>query len=308
MRTMSGAIPRGGMNSIARTLPSSVSYTDSRISVSCRYRRVERRTSADGREQPASVVGLAEQRGEAGARVEPREAAPVDRPRPADERRRLQVAEQRVVLDPRHAAPSYGHTGDFSSRSSSCCNGEGSPRSRRRRPETYSEAITRDEHHDDRRRDDECRGDRTDDAHGDAGKRTGESLAADRAGHAKPKEHMADQVDRRPGDNGDELRRRQGLGGMQDHDLVADRGHDHPRHEDDVQVRVAVACERRPVGRELEAPLRDAGDVVEVEPPQGRGREERESEGGHAGQIERQRGRRAPVTTIDSPSAMMTKS
>ena len=36
MRTMSGARPRGGMKSIARTAPPSVSKTVSRISVSVR--------------------------------------------------------------------------------------------------------------------------------------------------------------------------------------------------------------------------------------------------------------------------------
>ena len=55
------------------------------------------------REQPAAVIGVAEQRREARTRVEAREAAPVDRPVAADERRRLQVADERVVLDPRHA-------------------------------------------------------------------------------------------------------------------------------------------------------------------------------------------------------------
>ena len=56
------------------------------------------------------MLGLAEQRGEAGAGVEAREAAPVDRPVAADERRRLQIAEERVVLDPRHRrSQSYGN-------------------------------------------------------------------------------------------------------------------------------------------------------------------------------------------------------
>ena len=43
-----------------------------------------------GREQPAAVLGRAEERGEAGAGVEAREAEPVDRAVAADERRRLQ--------------------------------------------------------------------------------------------------------------------------------------------------------------------------------------------------------------------------
>ena len=58
---------------------------------------------ADGRERASGrCSGVAEQRGEARARVEAREAEPVDRAAALDERRRLQVADQRVVLDPRH--------------------------------------------------------------------------------------------------------------------------------------------------------------------------------------------------------------
>ena len=50
------------------------------------------------------MLGRPEERREAGAGVEAREAAPVDRAVAADERRRLQVADERVVLDPRHRA------------------------------------------------------------------------------------------------------------------------------------------------------------------------------------------------------------
>ena len=57
------------------------------------------------REQPAAVLLVPEQRGEAGARVEAREAEPVDRAVPPDERRGLQVADQAVVLDPHHSPP-----------------------------------------------------------------------------------------------------------------------------------------------------------------------------------------------------------
>ena len=53
-----------------------------------------------GREQPAAVGLVAEQRGEAGGRVEPREAQPVDRAVAAHQRRGLRVADQGVVLDP----------------------------------------------------------------------------------------------------------------------------------------------------------------------------------------------------------------
>ncbi len=48
---------------------------------------------ARGREEPAAVLRPPEQRREAGARVEPGEAAPVDRPGSTDERGGLQVAE-----------------------------------------------------------------------------------------------------------------------------------------------------------------------------------------------------------------------
>ena len=46
-----------------------------------------------------AVVVRAEQGGEAGTGVEAREAEPVDRALPADQRRGLQVADERVVLD-----------------------------------------------------------------------------------------------------------------------------------------------------------------------------------------------------------------
>ena len=56
--------------------------------------------AVDRRDQPASVVARPEQRREARAGVETRKAEPVHRARAADERRSLQVAEERVVLDP----------------------------------------------------------------------------------------------------------------------------------------------------------------------------------------------------------------
>src|SRR5581483_10134248 len=56
------------------------------------------RPSADGCELPAAVLRSAEQRGEARAGVEARQAEPVDRAAALDERRCLEVAEQCVVL------------------------------------------------------------------------------------------------------------------------------------------------------------------------------------------------------------------
>ena len=54
------------------------------------------------RDDPAAMVGVTEDGGEARAGVEARKARPVDRAVTADECRRLQVADQAVVLDPRH--------------------------------------------------------------------------------------------------------------------------------------------------------------------------------------------------------------
>ena len=47
------------------------------------------------------MLGTAEQRREARAGVDPRDAPPVDRARVVDERHRLRVADDRVVLDAR---------------------------------------------------------------------------------------------------------------------------------------------------------------------------------------------------------------
>ena len=52
-------------------------------------------------EQPAAVGAVAEQGGEAGRRVEPGQAQPVDRPLPAHQPGRVGVADQGVVLDGR---------------------------------------------------------------------------------------------------------------------------------------------------------------------------------------------------------------
>ena len=57
------------------------------------------------REQPAAVPLVAEQRREAGVRVEAGQAEPVDRAVAADERSRLQVADQAVVLELHRAVP-----------------------------------------------------------------------------------------------------------------------------------------------------------------------------------------------------------
>ncbi len=59
----------------------------------------DRARRLDRRDEPAPVTPVSEQRREAGVRVEAREAAPVDRPLAMDERRRLEVRDERVVLD-----------------------------------------------------------------------------------------------------------------------------------------------------------------------------------------------------------------
>ena len=75
---------------------------------------------AVGREQPAAVALVPEQRGEAGARVEAREAEPVDRAVPPDECRGLQVADQAVVLDPHHSPPVSERKRRLAARSNAC--------------------------------------------------------------------------------------------------------------------------------------------------------------------------------------------
>ena len=101
MRTRSGARPRIGMKSMIRTVPSAVSNSVSSTSVLVAVAPPRRRGA-----RPAGAIsqrpcsGVAEQRGEARARVEARQAQPVDRAVAADQRGRLGVADERVVLDP----------------------------------------------------------------------------------------------------------------------------------------------------------------------------------------------------------------
>jgi hypothetical protein len=52
------------------------------------------------RDDPAAVLAVTQQRCESGVGVETRETAPVDRALAMDERRRLQVGQERVILDP----------------------------------------------------------------------------------------------------------------------------------------------------------------------------------------------------------------
>ena len=59
------------------------------------------------RQQPAAMIRRAQQRGETRRRVEARQAKPVDGPVAGNQRRRLAVADQGVVFNPRrHEQPS----------------------------------------------------------------------------------------------------------------------------------------------------------------------------------------------------------
>ncbi len=126
----------------------------------------------------------------------------------------------------------------------------------------------------------------------DAGGCCADPLVAQRSRQPEAEEHVREEVEHRPPDDGDELGRRQLLRGMRDHELVPHRGDDHPGDEDDVEVREPVACHRRAIGGELEPPLCDARHVAEVEPPERGARDEREPERGHASRTERQIRRR----------------
>ena len=100
MRTMSGALPRGGMKSITRTRPVDVCHSLSRISVFVAVAALGRRAALAARcsQRPCSRVPssapkqeLESKRGKQSQSTEPVAA---------DERRGLQVADECVVLDP----------------------------------------------------------------------------------------------------------------------------------------------------------------------------------------------------------------
>jgi hypothetical protein len=63
------------------------------------------RVDVGGCDEPAPVIGRAQQRSEARTGVEARPAEPVDRSGPCDKRRRLAVADQRVVFNPSRCLP-----------------------------------------------------------------------------------------------------------------------------------------------------------------------------------------------------------
>ena len=106
-RTTSELRPRGGMKSMTVAVPSAVSIVVSRISVlGAIATRSTCASGSSGFDQPPAVLGGAEQRGKTGARIEARPAQPVDRATARDERHRLTIADDRVVLEWRaHTSP-----------------------------------------------------------------------------------------------------------------------------------------------------------------------------------------------------------
>ena len=76
-----------------------------RLELRLQHQRLVPVTAADRhdrptrRDLPATVVLVAEDRGEAGSGVEPGQAEPVDRAVPADQRRGVLVTDDGVVLD-----------------------------------------------------------------------------------------------------------------------------------------------------------------------------------------------------------------
>ena len=101
IRTTSGASPRTGMKSVSRTAPSAHSSSVSSTRPVAAIAALDPRQVGRRAQRPAAVLLRPDEGGEAGARVEPREAEPVDRPLARDERGGLEVADQPVVLDAR---------------------------------------------------------------------------------------------------------------------------------------------------------------------------------------------------------------
>jgi hypothetical protein len=101
-----------------------------------------------------------------------------------------------------------------------------------------------------------------------------EALRAPGARHPAPEEGVGQEVESGASHDDGYLRGRQDLRGVRDHELVPDGGDDDAGDHDDVEVGVAVSGERGAVLGELQLPLRDPGDVVEVQPPHRRRRDE----------------------------------
>jgi hypothetical protein len=82
------------------------------------------------RDDPAAVLAPAEQRGEARVGIKTREAAPIDRTLTVNERRRLQIGQQRVILNLRvHRFTRHGTCGQSSATARAALNlARGDPR------------------------------------------------------------------------------------------------------------------------------------------------------------------------------------
>ena len=89
------------MKSVSRTAPSAHSSSVSSTRPVAAIAALDPRQVRRRPQRPAAVLLRPDQGGEAGARVEPREAEPVDRPLARDERGGLEVADEPVVLDAR---------------------------------------------------------------------------------------------------------------------------------------------------------------------------------------------------------------
>ena len=99
-RTMSEALPRGGMKSISATVPLlglEARFEDERVAAIAARRRVY---LGPGAISQRPFLCVAEERGKAGIGIESRPAQPVDRAVAADQRCGLAIADQRIVLDP----------------------------------------------------------------------------------------------------------------------------------------------------------------------------------------------------------------
>ena len=99
MRTTSGFVSRGGMKSINRTVPSAdleLGLQDERVVSIAPGGGLE---LGCGLERPVSVLLRPEERSEARPGIEARQAEPVHGSVAADERGRLEVSDETVVLD-----------------------------------------------------------------------------------------------------------------------------------------------------------------------------------------------------------------
>ncbi|GAA3497042.1 hypothetical protein GCM10019016_041430 [Streptomyces prasinosporus] len=111
MRISWGAPSRGGMKSVTRTVPLSgvpLGFQDQGVAPVVppgRRGRLRVVGRAPGTQPPEAVFLGSQQPGEDGVRVEARQAQPVDRAVPADQRCGLHVSDECVIFD----APGHVH-------------------------------------------------------------------------------------------------------------------------------------------------------------------------------------------------------